>query len=219
MKVGMDGVLLGAWTPINNKVQTILDVGTGSGLIALMLAQRSTAHIDAIDIDSGAIEQANVNVQASPWKERIHVHHQSLDEFANASTQSYDLIVSNPPFFVNSLNAPDKSRTTARHSESLPHDELLHYSVQLLNKTGRICIILPVNEGLNCMKNASSFGLYCYQTVYVCHRPGSAAKRILLEFGFDAKLTQSSDLIIETDIRHQYSEAFTALVKNFYLKL
>lgn len=219
MKVGIDGVLLGAWTPVLNSEQNILDIGTGSGLIALMLAQRTEAHIDAIDIDAGAVKQAQINVDASKWSDRIEVYHQSLEVYASRNTRKYDLIVSNPPFFVSSLKAPDQARSVARHAGSLTHQQWLAYAVQMVKKIGRICFILPVVEGLKCMEHAHELGLFCYQSVYVHPKPGAAAKRLLLEFGFSEREIQISTLTVETENRHQYSNEFTALVKDFYLKL
>lgn len=219
MKVGIDGVLLGAWTPVDSSVNRILDVGTGSGLIALMLAQRSNATIDAIDLDEGAVRQAEINVSASDWNNRIRVHRQSLQRFAERQTKVYDLIVSNPPFFISSLKAPDEARAIARHADTLTHEELLKYASGLLKTTGRMCVILPVTEGLRCVESTRKFGLYCYQCVYVYPKPKSEPKRVLLEFGFTARETQLSSIEIETAERHQYSAAFTALAKDFYLKL
>ena len=219
MKVGIDGVLLGAWAPVDLSASRILDIGTGSGLIALMLAQRSSAMIDAIDLDAGAVRQAEINVAASDWNNRIMVHHQSLQDFANKFRSTYDLIVSNPPYFMSSLKAPDEARTRARHTDTLTHDELLKSALGLLKKTGRICVILPVNEGLQCMKSAQNFSLYCYQCVYVHPKPNVEAKRVLLEFGLNDRTTKVSSIEIETAERHQYSDAFTALAKDFYLKL
>jgi tRNA1Val (adenine37-N6)-methyltransferase len=220
MKVGIDGVLLGAWTPVLKSDQNILDIGTGSGLIALMLAQRTEeAHIDAIDTDAGAVKQAQINVNASKWNDRIEVYHQSLEEYAARNTRRYDLIVSNPPFFVSSLKAPNQARSMARHAGPLTHQQWLAYATQMIKKTGRICFILPVVEGLKCMEYAHELELFCYQSVYVHPKPGAAAKRLLLEFGFSKREMQVSALTVETENRHQYSNEFTTLVKDFYLKL
>lgn len=219
MKVGIDGVLLGAWAPVDCSTERVLDIGTGSGLIALMLAQRSNAIIDAVDLDVGAVRQAEINVAASDWNSRIMVHHQSLQDFADKFKPVYDLIVSNPPYFRSSLKAPDEARNRARHADTLTHEELLKYASGLLKTTGRICVILPVTEGLQCIKSAEKFNLYCYQCVYVYPKPDSEAKRVLLEFGFTTRQTQLSSIEIETAERHQYSAAFTALAKDFYLKL
>lgn len=220
MKVGIDGVLLGAWTPVNSSDQNILDVGTGSGLIALMLAQRNeAAHIDAIDIEEGACLQSNINVDSSPWRERIDVHQIDFNDYAATTLLKYDLIVSNPPYFNSSLKSIDESRTTARHTDSLSHMSLLQVAGSIIKKTGRICLILPVTEGLLCVKYAKSLSLFCYQCVYVHPTPSHEAKRILLEFGYLEQDMQITRLDIETNQRHTYSEAFTQLAQNFYLKL
>jgi tRNA1Val (adenine37-N6)-methyltransferase len=218
MKVGIDGVLLGAWSSVEN-AKRVLDIGTGTGLIALMVAQRSLAEVIAIDIDCNAIFQANENIENSPWPARVDVQESSLQEFAATSTLFFDLIVSNPPYFVNSLKAPSDSRTTARHTDSLTHEELIENSIKLLNPTGRICIILPVNEGLQCVDFAQSKGLYCTKQVTVFPKPTAAAKRLLLEFSFISSQKELSELVIEAEVRHHYSPEFTELAKDFYLKL
>lgn len=218
MKVGIDSVLLGVWCRIG-KVDRILDIGTGTGLIALMLAQRSDATIDAIEIDAEAVLQATENVIRSPWTERVKVLKVSLQDFATLSSQRYDLIVSNPPYFVNSLKAPAESRTLARHTDTLTHEELIINSMTLLNPDGRLCIILPVVEALQCRDYALSNGLFCTREVQVIPKPGARAKRTLLEFGFQQSQQELSELLIESTERHHYSEEFSILAKDFYLKL
>lgn len=218
MKVGIDGVLLGAWTSVEN-TNTILDVGTGSGLIALMVAQRSSAQIDAIDIDSHAILQAKGNVKNSSWSNRIALHEVSLQQFSEICTTKFDLIVSNPPYFINSLKAPDETRTTARHTDMLSHENLMMSAKQLLNETGRICLILPVNEGLQCIDFANKINLYCCKKVVVYPKPNAHPKRLLLEFNLIPGSTIESELTIESNERHHYSPEFTLLAKDYYLKL
>lgn len=218
MKVGIDGFMLGVWAPIG-EAKNILDVGTGTGLIALMLAQRSSAMITAIDIDQDAVFQARENTLNSPWKDRVAVQSSSLQEFTANESATFDLIVSNPPYFVNSLKNPDKNRATARHTDSLTHEELINGSLKLLSAGGRLCIILPVNEGMQCVDFAQSKGLFCSKLVKVFPKPGVVAKRLLLEFGFTKVDTVLSELVIETEERHQYSDQFSLLAKDFYLKL
>lgn len=140
MKVGTDGVLLGAWAGTES-CNRILDIGTGTGLIALMLAQRSKAVIDAIDIDADACLQAQENAESSPFAGRINVRHCALADFAQAATNLYDLIVSNPPYFVDSLKCPDRQRNTARHTDTLTLEDLLQDSRKLLAPQGRIALI------------------------------------------------------------------------------
>lgn len=218
MKVGIDGVLLGVWAPVEN-ADRILDIGTGTGLIALMIAQRSPALIDAIDIDADAVGQATENSMNSPWESRIHTQHISLQDLAETTEERYDLIVSNPPYFINSTKAPVENRTTARHTDLLTHEELIGNALLLLKPTGRICIILPVNEGLRCVDFALTRGLFCSRQVKVYPKPNADVKRLLLEFSLIQKPRVESELVIESDVRHQYSTEFTALAKDYYLKL
>jgi tRNA1Val (adenine37-N6)-methyltransferase len=142
-----------------------------------------------------------------------------LQDFAETTAQRYDLIVSNPPYFINSTKAPCDNRSAARHTDSLSHEELIQNAVQLLKPSGRICLILPVNEGLHCMEIAIQNGLYCTKQVTVFPKPLAEAKRLLLEFGLQAGEKLTSGLIIETEQRHHYSEEFTCLAKDYYLKL
>jgi len=219
MKVGIDGVLLGAWANVE-KAERILDIGTGSGLIALMLAQRnSSAVINAIDIEETAVRQAEINIQKSPWKNRISVQNISLQDFAKNTAEKYDLIVSNPPFFVNSLKNPVQERTNARHTHTLTHEALILSSKSMLAENGILCIILPVKEGELCKTFARKAGLFCSKQIFIYPKPNAEAKRLLLEFGFENNKTELSELTIESEIRHQYTPEFTNLAKDFYLKL
>lgn len=219
MKVGIDGVLLGAWAPVPFDASAVLDIGTGCGVIALMIAQRSHAVIDAIDIDQGAYDQARINRDASPWANRLNIHLASLSEYSDNCKRQYDLIVSNPPYFNGSMKAPERARNVARHTDTLNHESLIIISSQLIKKTGSICLILPVTEGMQCVKIAKKNGLSCYQQVVVYPAPDRPSKRLLLQFGWEHRHTIQSELVIESHIRHQYSEDFTALAKDYYLKL
>jgi len=218
MKVGIDGVLLGVWSDVGDS-KHILDIGTGTGLIALMLAQRSSSLIDAIEIDKDAVEQAIENVGRSPWTNRIKVQEISLQRFAEITPHRYDLIVSNPPYFVNSLKTPSLNRTTARHTDTLTHEELIVNAMALLKPTGRICIILPVNEAALCKSFALTNELYCIREVKVIPKPNAEAKRILMEFSLQLSPLKLAELVIESNERHHYSDEFSELAKEFYLKL
>jgi len=215
MKVGIDAVLLGCWVQTHN-TSTILDIGTGTGLIALMIAQRTDAKIDAIDIDEGAFKQATFNVNNSPWNDRVAIEMTAIQDF-NPS-QKYDLIVSNPPYFVNSLKNPDEQRTTARHTDTLTHEELVDHSIRLLAHNGRICLVLPVQEGFSCIEYAQSKGLHCNKLTEVYPKPGAEMKRLLIELSFASDTQVKDALVIEID-RHVYSPEFSALAKDYYLKL
>ena len=218
MKVGADGVTLGAWARVED-AQSVLDIGSGSGLISLMLAQRSdNAVIDAIDIDYSSVQQSQTNFSNSPWSSRLNVFHQSLQHFASSTEKKYDLIVSNPPYFQNSLKAPDLKRSTARHTDTLPHSDLIDYSISLLNTHGNLCLILPVEEAIQCIQYAESKQYYCIEKVYVYPNPNTKAKRMLLKFSFEKKDCQTAEITIESE-RHIYTPEYSALVKDFYLKL
>jgi tRNA1Val (adenine37-N6)-methyltransferase len=217
MKVGIDGVLLGVWATIENE-KKILDIGTGTGLIALMLAQRSESSILAIDIEENAVLQATENIKNSPWPNRVEVKQIALQDLAETTSDHFDLIVSNPPYFVNSLKTPVLNRTTARHTDTLTHEELIENAMKLMTPDGRICIILPVAEGLQCIEFAESKGLYCSKKVNVYPKPDIEAKRLLMEFSLLKTEMEVSELVIEIE-RHHYSPEFVRLAKDFYLKL
>jgi tRNA1Val (adenine37-N6)-methyltransferase len=218
MKVGVDGVLLGAWASVEN-TKNILDVGTGTGLIALMLAQRSTAAITAIDIDKNAVEQAIENVIQSPWQDRIDIINQSFQNFTDTFTAKFDLIVSNPPYFVNALKAPDFARSSARHTDFLSHEDLIDNASELLNPNGRICLILPPIEAEKCKQYALKKELFCNNETFVYPKPDTKPKRVLLEFSNSQTLKSIHYLTMEENERHIYTNEFKTLVKDFYLKL
>lgn len=217
MKVGTDGVLLGAWAHVNN-CRYILDIGTGSGLIALMVAQRSQAQIDAIDIDKSACEQTESNAGMSPFRERIRVWHLPLDRFVPPGNRMYDLILSNPPYFTSSLKGSDTQRNLARHDESLTLEKLLQKSTTLLQPTGRIALILPFDKKAETESLAKQLKLHITRSTLVCPLPDAPPKRWLAELSAIPETLQESRLVIETS-RHQYTEEYRALTKDFYLKM
>jgi len=216
MKVTTDGVLLGAWADTDH-ISRALDVGTGSGLIALMIAQRSEAVIDAVEIDPPAALQASENSGCSPWKDRIHVHTGSFQEFAALCGKKYDLIVSNPPFFRNALKPGDKRRSNARHDLSLTHEELLKGSASLLSPQGKFCVILPYQEKDSFAELASIYRLHCKRITEVKTTPGAVFSRVLMSFGpvFTGTPDRTELTLHEAD--GSYSEDYRELTKDFYL--
>lgn len=216
MKVGTDGVLVGAWADTRN-AKRILDIGTGTGLIALMLAQRSQAQIDAVDIDEDACVQAKENVARSPWSDRIQIYHCSIQNYAATCQQGYDLIVSNPPFFENSSKALKRARTVARHSDLLTQVDILQIAQELLYEDGRLVVIYPCEEAKAFQEKAELFGFFCSKKLYIKPTQESQVKRILLEFNKIQLLNQEKTIVIEL-AKHLYSPEFVALIKNFYLK-
>ena len=232
MKVGTDGVLLGAWCPISNfKFQIsnfrILDVGTGSGLIALMLAQRCpNAQIDAIDIDEAAVEQARENAQISNFKFQISNFVSSLQEWGVSKYYldaideiKYDLIVSNPPYFQNSLKNPDKGREMARHTDTLSYEELVKHSARLLREGGQLALILPAEAETEIREIAAHYSLYCTHATRVFSKETKPARRVLLLFEMsrfrDDEMT--SDSLVLEDEKGGRSLPYQELCKEFYL--
>ena len=220
MKIGTDGVLLGAWTPIDNNPFSILDIGTGTGVIALMLTQRSNAQqIDALEIDEDAYEQATDNFENSPWSDRLFCFHAGLDEFVEEPEDEYDLIVSNPPFYTEDYKTDNEQRDLARFADAMPFEELIEAADLLLSQNGIFSVIIPFKEEENFLTLAAAYELYPIKITRVKGTPTTEIKRSLL--AFSRKETTdftSEELIIET-ARHQYTPEYIALTRDFYLKM
>lgn len=229
MKVGTDGTLLGAWCPLpcieppaENAVKTpsprkldILDIGTGSGLIALMLAQRCPeARIDAIDIDSDAASQANANFSRSPWSDRLHAEHTSLQQYAEQHAERYHLVVSNPPYFQDSLKNPDAQRTMARHTDTLSYEELIGHAAAILRPDGLLALVAPaeVEPRLLRLMARERLGVKQVTRFYTSSKPGRAAKRVLIaaKKGGQQEVPTYENLYLGSD-------EYKALVRAFYL--
>ena len=202
MKVGTDGVLLGAWSHVGD-AQRILDIGTGTGLVALMLAQRSKAFIIALEKDCAAVRQAIENVSHSPWQDRIEVV--EADFRCYTSTTQFDVIVSNPPYFTNSLKCPNRQRNTARHDNELTYEELLKGVSQLLSTDGEFTIIIPADASEKVKEIALNYSLYPYKQLNITTKPGLSPKRCLITFKFQDQEYQTKNIVIELS-RHKYSQ-------------
>jgi tRNA1Val (adenine37-N6)-methyltransferase len=219
MKVGTDGVLLGSWAGTGLSPKRILDIGAGSGLIALMLAQRfKSAEIDAVEIEAQCAQQCAENALASPFKERINSTNSSIQEFALKNEDKFDLLVSNPPFFIDSFTSDNDQRNTARHNHSLRQHDLLKVVTDLSHHKSVFAIILPVKEGDLFILKAREYPWYLNNQVYIKGSPESKEKRVLLEFTKSQNPLMKSQLIVE-EKRGVYTKGFTALVKDFYLHL
>ncbi|WP_348824059.1 tRNA1(Val) (adenine(37)-N6)-methyltransferase [Flavobacterium aestuarii] len=220
MKIGTDGVLLGAWTPIENNPFSILDIGTGTGIIALMLAQRSAAQqIDALEIDEDAYEQATDNFENSPWNDRLFCFHAGLDEFAEEPEDEYDLIVSNPPFYSEDYKSNDNQRDLARFQDAMPFEELIEAAALLLSENGIFSVIIPFKEEENFIAIAKECELYPLKITRVKGTSFTDTKRSLLAFCRDeSTLAIENELIIEIE-RHSYTPQYKELTKDFYLKM
>ncbi len=226
MKIGTDSVLLGAWASVKENPFSILDIGAGTGILALMLAQRSPAEvIDAIEIDDHAYEQCVDNFEQSPWGDRLFCYHASLEEFADEIDDKYDLIISNPPFYSEDYKTDNTQRDMARFQDAMPFDHLIESVSKLLSEDGIFSVIIPFKEEAKLISLASNFKLIPNRILQIKGTPTSKIKRSLIEFSFDTVLADKEKseikmdhLIIEKS-RHQYTEDYINLTKDFYLKM
>ncbi|MDR2814599.1 MAG: methyltransferase [Prevotellaceae bacterium] len=220
MKVGTDGVLLGAWVNVNaGRAQRMLDVGCGTGLIAIMLAQRAPlAQVDAVEVEEMAYRQATQNAIDSGWKSRLQLFHCDFNTLAQRSPTRYDLIVSNPPYFKRSLLSPNEKRNAARHANELTHENLISGSARLLAEHGRLAVALPYVEGNVFIALAANAGLYCVRKLNVSTKRGKPVKRLLMELSQEKMKLDEQSLYIEDNHLNSYTDEYKALTKDFYLK-
>jgi tRNA1Val (adenine37-N6)-methyltransferase len=220
MKIGTDGVLLGAWTPIENNPKSVLDIGTGTGIIALMLAQRSEAEqIDALEIDESAYEQAVENFENSPWGDRLFCFHAGLDEFVDDPEDEYDLIVSNPPFFSEDYRSANEQRDLARFQEAMPFEEIVEAADLLLSENGIFSVIIPFNEEVRFIELCAEVELFPIKITRVKGTKNTKIVRSLLAFKrYELSVLTADELVIEIS-RHEYTPEYISLTKDFYLKM
>ena len=220
MKIGTDGVLLGAWSPIPDNCYSVLDIGTGTGIIALMIAQRSNANqIDALEIDESAYEQATENFEKSPWSDRLFCFHAGLDELIDEPEDEYDLIISNPPFYTENFKTENDQRDLARFEDAMPFEMLVEAADLLLSENGIFSVIIPFKEEEYFIDLAKEFELFPIKLTRVKGKPTSEIKRSLLAFQrFESNEIEIDELTIETE-RHIYTEEYIALTRDFYLKM
>lgn len=219
MKIGTDGVLLGAWTSVKQNPFSVLDIGAGTGVLSLMIAQRSDAeNIEALEIDADAYEQCAENFENSPWADRLFCYHASLLEFVEEIDDKYDLIICNPPFYSEDYKTTNKSRDLARFNDAMPFEHLVFAVSNLLATQGIFSVVIPYKEALNFIELASKVGLFLNCSLHIKGNPESELKRSLLEFSFQNLEIQTSELTIET-ARHKYTKDYISLTKDFYLKM
>jgi tRNA1Val (adenine37-N6)-methyltransferase len=219
MKIGTDSVLLGAWTSIHSNPHSILDVGAGTGILALMLAQRCSAKlIDAIEIDDDAYEQCVENFEQSSWSDRLFCYHASLEEYTDEIDEKYDLIISNPPFYSDTYKSENKQRDLARFVDAMPFKHLVESVSKLLSKDGLFTVVIPYSEEHKFIDLASKEQLFPNRILRIKGSPSSDIKRSLIEFTFQESTAIFEELIIETS-RHEYTEDYIELTKDFYLKM
>ena len=219
MKIGTDAVLLGAWANLENESFSVLDIGSGTGVIALMLAQRSYAElIDAIEIDDNAYEQCVENFENSPWSDRLFCYHVSLEEFTKEIDDKYDLIISNPPFYQDDYKSENTQRGLARFEDAMPFEHLVISASKLLSDNGVFAVIIPYKEEKHFISLASKVNLLPNKILHVKGNPTTKIVRSLIEFSFVKSEIKTDELIIETS-RHQYTQDYFNLTKDFYLKM
>ena len=220
MKVGTDGVLLGAWCPIDNNPFSILDIGTGTGVIALMLAQRSHAdQIDALEIDEDAYEQAVENFENSPWSDRLFCFHAGLDEFVDEPEDEYDLIISNPPFYSENYKTENSQRDLARFQNAMPFEELVEATTLLLSENGIFAVIIPFKEEERFIDLCTTVELYPVKITRVRGTHSTPIVRSLLAFKrYELAVLTTDELVVEI-ARNVYTDDYIHLTKEFYLKM
>lgn len=218
MKVGTDAVLLGSWIQPGNPGH-ILDVGTGCGILALMMAQRTKAAVDAVEIEQKAAEEAIENAKNSPWPSRIKVHHTSFQVFTEKSVSKYDLVISNPPFFENSLKSPDSKRNLSRHNDLLPVAALIEGAAGCLKQDGILSVIVPASDERHWVAEAKCKGLYIKRSCLVIPRAGKPAARIMIEFSPKITGAVSEEELCIRDSEGKYTKAYIDLTRDFYLGL
>lgn len=218
MKVGTDGVLLGAWADIST-AKCILDIGTGTGLMALMAAQRNpTATVLGIEVDEKSFEEARYNAMQCPWHDRIRIQPGSIQDYALEARQKFDAIISNPPYFLAGVASPTYSRHRARHSHSLTPKELLAAANRLLTTKGTFSIILPFSEGLNFINTALNHGFYPRKKTAFFSKASKPQERWLFEFRRTIGPIEE-DALVQYDQNNEWSNAYRSLTSTFYLKL
>ena len=219
MKVGTDGVLLGAWADTHNATN-ILDIGTGTGIIAIMLAQRNEkANVVAVEINETASQQAAENMLASPWSNRLSVINDSIQNYAKSTADQFDLIVSNPPFFTGGTFSDETDRNVVRHTVKLPNGDLLAAVRGLLAEDGKFCVILPTIEGLRFQERAQNYRLYCTKMTEVKPKHDKPVERVLLQFEKKPKTLLKNGLVIQFEKRNHFTDDYIALTGDFYLKM
>jgi tRNA1Val (adenine37-N6)-methyltransferase len=218
MKVGTDSVLLGAWADVE-KSQQILDIGTGSGLLALMTAQRSEGEITAIDIHEASVNQAEENFKQSPWAVRLQVQCISLQSFSETTSIKFDHLITNPPYFINSLKSADNGRNTARHTDELPLKSLVELSSLLLTDSGKLSVVFPFAESQILISLAAESSLSIKRQLIIIPKQGKEPNRILLEFTKKPVKNMEIAKLTIRDLNGKYTQEYIDLTESFYVKL
>jgi len=216
-KITTDSVMLGAWANFEG-AKNFLDIGAGTGILSLMAAQRSEAQIVAIEPDPGSYIQAGLNISDSLWHKRITLIKIRVQDYLPAAGLFFDAVITNPPFFVDSLPNPDAGKAMARHSFNMSHRELLEAALRLMAPSGNLQMVLPVSEATLFIEMAASLGLYCQRKLIVKPTPAIPPSRVLMTFCRDKRIVEEATIVIEKEGRHHYSDEYVSLTKEFYLK-
>ncbi len=216
-RVTTDSVLLGAWARIED-AGSVLDIGTGTGLLALMAAQRSSARIVAIEPDNGSFVQAGLNFQASQWKERMTLLNLAVQDFNPEAGLGFDAIIANPPYFVDSLLNPDEAKARTRHTLTLSQSDLVEAAARLMNPGGALHLVLPVTEAERFLSIAVSYGFFCSRRMLVRPTASQSPSRVLMTLSRENGPVAEEEIVIEKGGRHIYSDEYVSLTKDFYLK-
>ena len=220
MKIGTDAVLLGAWCPIDNNPKAILDIGAGTGILALMLAQRTNAdQIDALEIDEEAYEQCVENFEGSPWADKLFCYHAGLDEFVDDPEDEYDLIISNPPFYSEDFKTSDEQRDLARFQDAMPFEDLIEAADLLLSENGTFAVVIPYKEEDRFIELCAEYELYPVKATRVKGSHKTPIVRSLLAFKrFELSVLTADELVVEIN-RHEYTDDYINLTQDFYLNM
>lgn len=220
MKVNTDGILLGAWSQLNNAT-TILDIGSGTGLIALMLAQRVSipAQIFGVEIEQAAAQQASFNASQSPWAAKVQIINLDIQSFSLTHMAKFDLIVSNPPYFTNALKAPNKGRELARHNDGLSFEQLLHSASLLASDNAHFSLILPCEEAQSLLAISEKFGWHLKRLCLVSTVIGKPPSRSLIELARAESAAPTQTALTIRDKKNKYSDEFIQLCKDYYLSM
>ena len=220
MKIGTDAVLLGAWCPIDNTPKSILDIGAGTGVLALMLAQRTNAdQIDALEIDEEAYEQCVENFEGSPWADKLFCYHAGLDEFVDEPEDEYDLIISNPPFYSEDFKTENEQRDLARFQDAMPFEDLIEAADLLLSENGLFAVVIPYKEEERFIDLCAEYELYPVKATRVKGSHKTPIIRSLLAFKrFELSVLTADELVVEIN-RHEYTDDYINLTQDFYLKM
>lgn len=216
MRVGTDAVLLGAAVDIIG-ARNILEIGTGCGIIALMMAQRSNAMIDAIEIDADSVRQAQENVTASPWQEKIRIIHSSLQEFSRSNTKKYDLVISNPPYFSQSLKSGNERKDISRHDDQLNFKELIIHSKELMTKSGNLWVVLPVKESTDFIDTATKHDLFVNYKLLFIPKKGKAPNRNVLQFTKEKPAGIFENVMVHRNTDGTFSRDFIQFMQDYYI--